>query len=739
MKADVGASNRKSRSIPAQTVRKEDHRFITGAGRYIADITLEGQVHAAFARSSYAHADLKSVDVSEALRVKGVLGAFTGKDLAAAGIVPLACVRPIQSIDGKPFHEPVRHALALDEVRFVGEAIAMIVAETEDAAAHAAALVFADYEEREPVLDIKQSPERAFLWEKGDAKAAEAAFAKASKVIDIEVVNGRIIVSAIEARGSIAAYDGATETYTLHAPSQGVHALRRFIAPTLGVAPEKLRVFTDDVGGSFGAKLVNVPEQTAILFAAKQLGRPVRWISSRLESHLADVAGRDHVSRGSLALDAENRILGLRIETFANLGAYASALSPSTHTGGFAATSCGPYRVPALHLLSRGVYTNMAPTEAYRGAGKPEIRRLNLITAAEMPYKAANGIIYDSGDFPAVLASALELADWKGFDRRRKASGKRGQRRGRGIGLYIHTTGVTSQEISRVRLDPQGYVVVETGVQSSGQSHETTFAQLIGQKLGISFDSVRIVQGDSTLANSGGPTGGSSSLQVAGVTMVRAADKLIEQAKEHASDELEVNAFDLEYGEGEFRVKGTDRVLGLFDLAGRLDAQSKAPCCGEAALEGSVLTIPNGAYICEIEIDPDTGGVRIVSFTGVDDVGRRLNPQVVAGQIHGGIAHGIGQALTERTLYDPATGQLLTGSLMDYGLPRADDMPMFTLGEADLPTENNILGMKGVGEIGCIGAPAAIINAIADAIGHDRFDMPATPEVVWRALNEPVK
>jgi carbon-monoxide dehydrogenase large subunit len=529
----------------------------------------------------------------------------------------------------------------------------------------------------------------------------------------------------------------------------------------LGVAPEKLRVYTNDVGGSFGAKLVNTPEQTAILFAAKQLGRPVRWIGTRLESHLADVAGRDHVSRGSLALDAGNRILGLRIETFANLGAHVSALSPSTHTSGFAATACGPYRIPALHLLSRGVYTNMAPTEAYRGAGKPEsiyllerlidragrvtglgpieFRRLNLLTAPELPYKAANGVIYDSGDFPKVMASALELADWNGFERRREASAKKGRRRGRGIGLYIHKTGVTSQEVSRVRLDPQGYVAVETGVQSSGQSHETTFAQLIGEKLGLPIERVRIVQGDSTLANSGGPTGGSSSLQVAGVTMLRAADRMIDQAKEHAADELEVNALDLDYGEGEFRVKGTDRVLGLFDLAGRLDAQSEAPCCGDAALEGNVVTIPNGAYICEVEIDPDTGSVTIASFAGVDDVGRRLNPQVVAGQIHGGIAHGVGQALTERTLYDPSTGQLLTGSLMDYGLPRADDMPMFTLGEADRPTDNNILGMKGVGEIGCIGAPAAIMNAIADAIGHDRIDMPALPEKVWRALNEPAQ
>ncbi|MGE0007579.1 MAG: xanthine dehydrogenase family protein molybdopterin-binding subunit [Parvibaculaceae bacterium] len=758
MKADVAAPDRLGRSGAARRGRTEDDRFITGAGRYIADINLEGQAHAAFARSPYASASLRSVDVSEALKARGVIGAFTGRDLVAAGIAPLPCVRPIESVDGKPFHAPARHALAVDEVRFVGEAIAIVVAETADMAAEAASLVLADCEEKEPVLDVKQSRERAFLWEKGDAEATEAAFAEAKKVVEIEVVNGRVLISPLEPRGALADYDRASGAYTLYTPSQGVHLIRRLVAPTLGVGIEKLRVVTHDVGGSFGSKLVNSPEQTALLFAARALGRPIRWISSRLDCHLADVAGRDHVSRGALALDGEGRMLALRVETFANLGAYASALSPSTHTGGFAATSCGPYRIPALHLLSRGVYTSMAPTDAYRGSGKPEstyllerlvdragretglgpvdIRRLNLVTAGEMPYRAANGVVYDSGDFPEVLERALGLADWKGFVRRRRQSARRGLRRGRGIGLYIHTTGVTSHEISRVRLDPHGLVVVETGLQSSGQGHETTFAQLVSRKLGVPFASVKVVQGDSALADSGGPTAGSSSLQVGGVTMLRAADRLLDQAKRHAADELEVSAADLEYGEGAFRVKGTDRMLGLLDLAAALATRAEEPCCGEAALDGNILTIPNGAYVCEVEIDPDTGGVTIVRFTGVDDVGERLNPQVVAGQIHGGIAQGIGQALTERVLYDPVTGQLLTGSLMDYGLPRADDMPMFALGDAGLPTANNILGMKGAGEIGCIGAPAAVMNAIADAIGHDRIDMPAMPETVWQALND---
>jgi carbon-monoxide dehydrogenase large subunit len=755
MKAGIGALSQSASSGMA-IGRIEDYRFLTGAGQFIADINLPGQAHAAFARSDRVHAKLNAVDVRKALRTKGVIGAFTGRDMAAAGIAPLACVRPIESIDGTPFHAPPRHAVAVDEVRFVGEAVAIIIAKTEEIAVQAASLVLVDYEEKEPALDVKSSSERAFLWEKGNSQTTAEAFAQADTIVDIEVVNGRVLISPLEPRGAIAVYDSVSGSYILYTPSQGVHLVRRLVAPTLGVPPEKLRVITHDVGGSFGSKLVNSPEQTALLFAAKEVGRPIRWISTRLECHLADVAGRDHVSCGALALDTQGRILGLRVETYANLGAYASALSPSTHTSGFAATCCGPYRIPSLHLVSRGVYTHMAPTDAYRGSGKPEstyllerlldragrvtglgpveIRRLNLVTLSEMPYQAANGLIYDRGDFPRVLESALRLADWAGFGRRKKESRRKGLLRGRGLGLYIHATGVTSQEISRVRIEPAGMVVVETGLQSSGQGHETTLAQLISRRMGIPITSVRVVQGDSTLADNGGPTAGSSSLQVGGVTMLRAVDSLLEKAKDRASEELEATVDDLEYTDGQFRVKGTDHAIGLFHLAAKMAETQGTTCCGEAQLDGNILTLPNGAYVCEVEIEPDTGIVRILKFSGVDDVGGRLNPQIVEGQIHGGIAQGIGQALIERTVYDPTTGQLLTGSLMDYGLPRADDMPMFVLGEADLPTANNILGFKGAGEIGCIGAPAAVLNAIADAIGHDRIDMPATPETVWRAI-----
>lgn len=739
-------------------LRLEDKRFVSGTGRYVADLGLEGMVHGVFCRSPVAHARIAAIDTETARAAPGVLAVLTGADLAAAGIAPLACIRPVASVDGRAFRAPLRHALAVEHVRYVGEAVALVVAESETAATDAAELVAVEYDERPVVTAARESNDYAFLWEKGDAEAVAAAFAAAEQIVEIEVVNNRILISPIEPRGAIGSYDGDGR-YTLHAPTQGVHLVRRLVAPTLGIAPDKLRVVTNDVGGSFGSKLVNAPEQTAVLAAARHVGRPVRWVASRGESHLTDVAGRDHVSLARLALDADLRILALRVETWGNLGAYASALSPSTHTSGFAATLCGPYHIPALHLTVHGVFTNTAPTDAFRGSGKPEsvyllerlmdraarrlgidraaFRRRNLVTAEEMPFTAANGVRYDSADFPTVLDTALERSDWDGFASRRARSEARGMRLGIGIGFYLHTTGVTSEEISRVRVDPRGFVVLETGLQSSGQGHETGFAQLLGERLGVAPEQIRLVQGDSAiLPDSGGPTAGSSSLQIGGVTLLRAADRMLDNAREHAANLLEASAVDLVYDGGAFRVAGTDRGVTLFEVSAALERRGEAGCAGEASLEGNILTIPNGAYVCEVEVDPATGQVTIMRFTAVDDIGRRLNPLLAEGQIHGGIAQGIGQALYERTVYDKDTGQLLSGSLMDYCLPRADDMPSFDLFAADHPTPSNPLGMKGAGEIGCIGAPAAVINAIADAIGHHDIDMPATPESVWRALNE---
>lgn len=752
-----GPRNTPRTLIGASPPRVEDERFVTGKGKYYADLEFPELAHAVFLRSPVAHARITSFDLENVRSADGVIAAFSGKDLLDAGIQPLPCLRPTDSADGTAFFAPERHALAIDTVRHAGEAIAIVIAETEEHALDALDLAEIDLEPLEVVTDARQSGEAAFNWEKGDASSTRKAFAAAARVVEIEVVNNRILISPIEPRGAVAEYDPDREAYTLHAPTQGVHLIRKMLLPSLGIEPGKLRVVTNDVGGSFGAKLVAMPEQTALLFAAKACGRPVRWIASRSENHLTDISGRDHISHGALALDADHRILALKVETYANLGAYASYLGPSPPTAGFTATIAGPYEFDALHVTVHGRYTNTAPTDAYRGSGKPEsvyllerliaraatqtglgqveFRRRNLIPASNMPYTAPNGYVYDSADFEAVLQKAVQLSDWEGFASRRQNAERHGLLRGIGVGFYIHTSGVTSQEISRVRVDPAGHVVVETGLQSSGQGHETGFAQLIAEKLGLALEQVRIAQGDTVWAEEGGPTAGSSSIQVGGITMLRAADAMLENAMHHASQHLETDPQDITYAGGSFRVTGTDHAVSLFELSAQLEERGEPGCGGEAALSGNILTIPNGAYICEIEIDPDTGALEICRFTAVDDVGRRLNPQIVEGQIHGAIAQGIGQALHERVVYDADSGQMLSGSLMDYGLPRAGDLPFFGLHSADLPTQNNLLGMKGAGEIGCIGAPAAVVNAIADAIGHDRIDMPAGPAEIWRAIH----
>ncbi len=754
-----GESPETSESLIGRSLlRSEDDRLLKGAGRFVADRVLPGMLHAVVLRSPHAHARLLSIDAADARAMPGVVAVYTGADLAAAGFKPLPCVRPIESIDGRPFSPPPRHALAIDLVRHVGDPVALIVGETLAAATDAADLVMVDYDPLPAAIDPETSPEIAFLWEKGDRAAVDAAMAVAAAVVELRVVNNRVLMFPIEPRGAIGHYDPATGGYILETPTQGAHLIRRLVAPSLGVEEAKLRVVTEDVGGSFGLKLVNAPEQTLVLFAAKLLGRPVRWIANRSESCASDNAGRDHVSRARAAFDAAGRILALEVRTFGNLGAYASALSPTTHTAGFGATLGGPYAIPAIYLHATGVYTHMAPTDAYRGSGKPEslhlterlmeraarqlgidpveLRRRNLVPSAAMPYKAATGYVFDSGDFPGALDRALAVADWTGFSARREAAQAKGLRLGIGICCYIHTTGVTSSEISRAELDPDGVVLVKTGLQSSGQGHETTLAQLVADRVGVPLGRVRLMQGDTgKLGATGGPTAGSSSLQVGGVTILRAVEKMIEAAREAAAEQLETASVDLDFAGGRFTVRGTDRWIDLPTLARRLAAADMPGCAGEAALEGPTLTVPNGAYVAEVEVDPETGVVRLLRFSGADDVGRRLNPLLVEGQLHGALAQGIGQALIERVVYDPETGQLLSGSLMDYGLPRATDLPNFDLVAADIPTANNPLGMKGVAEVGCIGAPAAVMNAVIDALGGEEIDMPATPEIVWRALN----
>ena len=745
------------RSVP----RVEDRRLLTGAGRFVEDIAApEGSAptcHGWVVRSPVPHAEIRGIDTAEAEAVRGVRRVYTGARLRALGLRPMRCATPIESADGTPFHEPERYPLAEKTVRFVGDAVAFVVADSEAAAREAAEAVTIDYDDRPAVTDPRAAEEIGFVWEDGDRAATDAAFARAERIVSLEdVVHGRIVVSPLETRSAIG-WPDADGGLVLHTQTQGVHFMRKALADVLAVEATALRVVTQDVGGSFGIKLVPYPEQALVLAAARDLGCPVRWVASRSEAFLADAHGRGQVSRAELALDGEGRILAMRAETRGDIGAYASALGPGVLSKGFAKTLGHCYRIPVQHLTATGVYTNTAPTDAYRGAGKPEseylgerlidkaaralgedpvaFRRRNLVTADEMPYRAANGFTYDWADFPGVMDAAVAAADRDGFEARRAASRAAGKRRGWGIGLYLHLTGGDASETSRVILEPDGGVTVLTGVQASGQGHETAFAQLVAARLEIPIERVRVVEGDSARLSRGGGTGGSSSLPIAATTISRATGAMLDAAREIAADALETAAADLEYGDGRFTVAGTDRSIDLAAVAARLPEEMGEGCVGVADCEGETQTVPHGAYVAEVEIDAETGVVRLDRLVCIDDLGRRLNPMIAEGQLHGGLAQAIGQALFEETVYDPDSGQLLTGSLMDYCLPRADDLPAFELHGADHPNAPNALHMKGAGEVACIGGPAAVMNAVSDALGGVEIDMPATPERVWRALH----
>lgn len=744
--------------IGAALPRLEDRRHLTGGGRFVTDMDAAGALHAAFVRSPIAHGVIAGIDLGPARAAPGVHLVLSGADIAAAGLGPLPCLTPLDSRDGTPFHAPERPLLASETVRHVGDSVAMVVAETAEAAEAAALLVEVSYDERPAVTDPDEAHERAFVWETGDGAAVDAAFSNAAHLTSMRVVNNRVVIAPLEPRSLLGLYDEA-DGYTLYTQSQGVHFLAGILAePVLKVPKDRLRVVTPDVGGSFGMKLMAYPEQALVLFAARVTGRAVRWVGSRSDGFLTDLHGRDQIATATVGLDREHRITALRVESRGNLGAYASTLGPSIMARGFSRVLGHVYRIPAIHLVVEGVYTNTTPVDAYRGAGKPEavatverlldrtardcgidrveLRARNLVTAAEMPYDTALGLTYDSGDFPATLDRALAEADWDGFAARRRASEQAGRRRGIGLGLYLHTTGGDTAETSRVTLLASGTVLVHSGTQASGQGHETAYAQIVADRLGIAPDRVVVAQGDSRALPRGGGTGGSSSLPIAATTIRRAADAMLDEARALAADHLEAAAIDLQFEKGAFAVVGTDRSVHLFELAPRQGGDGERICGGVADFEGENTTFPNGAYVCEVELDPETGKVAVVAFTGVDDIGTVLNPLTAGGQIQGGIVQGIGQALLEQVVYDDRTGQLLSGSFLDYALPRADDVPVLRLEQAGPPTANNPLGMKGAGEVGTIGAPGAVINAICDALGHDRIDMPATPARVWRALKD---
>ena len=738
-------------------MRLEDQRLLTGHGRFVEDLRFDDVLHAFVLRSPYAHARITSIDVSSAASADGVVAVYTAADLKRDGIGALPCRTPVVSRDGSPMQAPDHPVLAESIVRFVGDGVAMVVARSLDAAREAADLVDVDYEPLDACTDVRKSEERCFDWEKGDAQAVDAAFARAAHVCTLDAINNRAVIAPIETRSAVAEYDAAAERYTLYTQSQGVHSLRKaFAESVLGVELDRLRVVTYDVGGSFGMKIFTYPEQALVLYAARRLGQPVRWVGDRSDAFLTDTHGRDHWHRVELAVDAEGRFLALRAHVKANLGAYLSNAAPSIPTDGLQRVFGHVYDIPAAYLRVEGMLTNTTPVDAYRGAGKPEIittcerlidkaareigmnriklRRINLVPRNDMPYRTAMGRVYDTGDFEAVMDRALERSDWANFVDRRAMSEARGERRGIGLALYLHATGGNPSELSQVELTPEA-VVVRTGTQSTGQGHETSFAQLVAERLQIEPGQVRVVQGDTDALARGGGTGGSSSLPIGAATIARATEHMLEQAREAASGMLEAAALDLEYGEGRFTVAGTDLSVGLFDLARHLDEREPQSCIGEAEFEGDHGTNPNGAYVCEVSVDGETGRVRIEAFTCVDDLGTVLHPAIAEGQVVGGVVQGIGQALLERTVYDEENGQLLSGSFMDYALPRADDLPGFVCELTGEPCLNNPLGMKGAGEVGPIGAPAALVNAVVDALDGRDFDMPATPETVWRAMH----
>ncbi len=755
--------------------RKEDPTLLRGEGRYTDDISLAGQAYAVMVRSKLAHGVLKSIDTKAASTMPGVLAILTHADLEAAGFGPLKCALNIPQRDGSPMKTPPRPCLAKERVRFVGEAVACVVAETAVQAKDAAEAVELDIEELPavtspaealkpgaPQLHADVPGNLALDFHYGDAEAVKKAFAEAAHVTRLEIVSNRIVVNPMEPRSAIGAYE--KDRWVLRVGCQGVMGLRGGLArDVLGVTPDKVRVLTGNVGGSFGMKSQVYPEYAPLLLAAKQLGRPVKWTDERSESFLSDHAGRDHQRVAELALDKDGRFLAVRLSGTGNAGAYIYPPMPATTNA--VKNVIDVYATPVMEVNSKVVFTNTTPVGAYRGAGRPEgnyymerlidtaaremgidrveLRRRNHIAPQQMPYKAPSGMNYDSGEFTTVLDKALAAADWRGFDKRRKESAARNKLRGRGIGQYLEVTGPPAKEYGGIRFEEDGTITMLSGTLDYGQGHATPFAQVLAGKLGLPFERFRLLQGDSDQLKVGGGTGGSKSALVASQAFLEAGDKLIEQGKKIAAHVLEASVVDIEFARGRFTIAGTDRSVGILELVDRLRSGLKLPPDLPQSLDVSHISdnppfsFPNGCHVAEVEIDRDTGVVEVVRYFMVNDFGTVINPMLTAGQAHGGVVQGIGQALMERTVYDPQ-GQPIAGSYMDYALPRASDAPAFSVENHSVPCKTNLLGVKGCGEAGCAGALPSVMNAVVDAlseVGVTHIDMPVTPEKVWRALN----
>ena len=764
-----------------QPVRRvEDRRFITGRGNYLDDINRRHQAYAFMLRSPHAHAVVRAVDTAAALSAPGVLAVYTGADLARDGIGTIPCLSAVTNRDGSPSAMPPYPAIARDRVRHVGDTVAMVVAESIAAARDGAEMIAVDYEPLTAAVDTVQALRTGqpqvwdeapgnlcFDWEVGDGAAVEREMTGARHRIAFELVNNRIVVNSMEPRGALGEYDRGEDSYTLWSSTQGSHFIRNLLAESVFKVPEnRIRVVTRDVGGGFGMKLFLYPEHILVLWAAKKLGRAVKWTPERSDAFLTDTQGRDNVTRLELALDDELRFLALDVEIVANMGAYLSNFAPEIPTASGAVMHSGVYAIPAIHVGVKGVFTNTVPVDAYRGAGRPEaayaverlidyaahrlgvlpqeLRRRNFIKPEAMPYQTALGLNYDSGEFARNMDQALAAADVAGFPARRAGARARGRYRGLGHAVYIEQSGFPPDEFAELRFDPSGALTILMGTQSSGQGHQTAYTQLAVERLGIAPDKVRVVQGDTAAISFGRGTGGSRSIPVGGASLAQAADKLIAKGRHIAAHLFEAAEADVEFADGVFTVSGTDRRIGIEEVArAAFNPAQQAPGVEPGFAETGHFTppqptFPNGCHVCEVEIDPETGRIAILRYLVVDDFGTVINPLLLRGQVHGGIAQGVGQAMLEHCVYDE-NGQLLSGSLTDYALPHADDLPALEFSYNVVPCRTNPLGVKGAGEAGAIGAPPALVNAVIDAVaelGIGNLDMPLTPERLWRALRD---
>ncbi len=765
-------------AIGQPVLRSEDPVLVRGEGRYTDDVNRPGQVYAVMVRSSVAHGVIRGIDTAAAKAMPGVRLVLTGADLAGYG--PHKCTLPLKNRDGSPIHYRPRPALVSDKVRFVGDPVACVIADTVTQAKDAAEVVTLDIEPLPAVMRASEAakPGAPQLYDEvpgnialdyhyGDAEKTAAAFAKAAHVAKVDLINSRLVVNAMEPRAAIGEHDAATGQWTLTSCSQGVFGQKHTLVDMLGSTPDKVRVLTGNVGGSFGMKASIYPEYICILHAARTLKRPVKWTDERSGSFVSDHHGRDHEMTAELALDADGHFLALRITGYGNMGGFLGQFGPLLPTGNIVKNVNGMYRLPLIEVASKCVFTNTSHVSAYRGAGRPEgnyytervvdaaardmgmdpveLRKRNFVKPKEMPYAAASDVTYDSGDFAALTKHALELADARNFKRRKRESKKNGKLRGFGVGCFLEVTAGASKEMGGILFNADGTVTIVTGTLDYGQGHATPYAQVLTDRLGIPFEKIRLVQGDSDRLLAGGGTGGSRSIMNSGAAIVEASAKVIEQGKQIAAHILEASAGDIEFKAGRFVIAGTDRAIGIMELAGKLRGELKLPDGVPTSLDvrhvsdGVPFSFPNGCHIAEIEIDPQTGRTEVVRYSAVNDFGTVINPMIVEGQIHGGVVQGIGQALMELAVYDDE-GQLLTGSYMDYAMPRAHDAPpRFDVENHPVPATTNPLGTKGCGEAGCAGGLASVMNAIADALadyGIRHLDMPATPARVWQALQD---